>query len=289
MRKSILNINQKAALEIGLDLTDLTLIDWFQMFISSGKMEFAVNEKNELFYWTSFKKVIEDLPLLGIKERTVSTRFKKLVERGVFDTFTSQTRTGKKAFFRLKKEAYKALYEEEKAMSVSTDMGGKKGGAMSVQTDMPMSVSTDMDCNTSTNVDILHDKTLRIVGEQCDLDNRISSAQLPEKKEKVFIEIPLREGVYEVTEKEVQKHEEIYPAVDVKQSYRNMVGWCNSVEPHERKTKKGVKRFINSWLRGDQAEAAAKKSQKQWKFRNEYQARYRDSEHDKCQGGIIQL
>jgi hypothetical protein len=46
----------------------------------------------------------------------------------------------------------------------------------------------------------------------------------------------------------------LYPAVDVVQELRSMRGWCLS-NPSKRKTKRGIKAFINRWLgrRQDQA------------------------------------
>ena len=56
---------------------------------------------------------------------------------------------------------------------------------------------------------------------------------------------------YEVTEEAVKEYQELYPAVDVKQQFRSMKGWCDS-NPTNRKTRSGIKRFINSWLSREQ-------------------------------------
>lgn len=45
----------------------------------------------------------------------------------------------------------------------------------------------------------------------------------------------------------VAEWSELYPAVDVMQELRNMVGWCKA-NPSKRKTEKGVARFIAAWL-----------------------------------------
>ena len=39
----------------------------------------------------------------------------------------------------------------------------------------------------------------------------------------------------------------LYPKVDVKQQFNEMRGWCLS-NPAKRKTRRGVKRFVNGWL-----------------------------------------
>ena len=43
----------------------------------------------------------------------------------------------------------------------------------------------------------------------------------------------------------------LYPNVDVKQQFNEMRGWCLS-NPKKRKTAKGIKRFVNSWLAREQ-------------------------------------
>ena len=64
----------------------------------------------------------------------------------------------------------------------------------------------------------------------------------------LVLELPLIDkSLYPIYEKDIQKWESIYPAVNIKQEFRNMLGWLDS-HPKNRKTKSGVSRFINSWL-----------------------------------------
>lgn len=56
---------------------------------------------------------------------------------------------------------------------------------------------------------------------------------------------------YGITEADVLAWKELYPAVDVMQELRKMKGWSEA-NPKKRKTKNGIKRFINSWLAGEQ-------------------------------------
>ena len=54
-------------------------------------------------------------------------------------------------------------------------------------------------------------------------------------QEPVFCALPLRDGTA------------LYPHLDVEQQFRNMIGWL-SVSPERRKTRRGIGRFIASWL-----------------------------------------
>lgn len=49
----------------------------------------------------------------------------------------------------------------------------------------------------------------------------------------------------------------LYPKVDVKQQFNEMRCWCLP-NPQKRKTKKGIKRFVNSWLAREQDKGESK-------------------------------
>ncbi len=66
------------------------------------------------------------------------------------------------------------------------------------------------------------------------------------------ISLPLIDGtMFDVSQDEVTKYATLYPAVDVMQELREMVGWLDANQ-NRRKTRKGVKRFINNWLSREQ-------------------------------------
>ncbi len=75
----------------------------------------------------------------------------------------------------------------------------------------------------------------------------------PEKPSSpVFIAIPLNSGEeYPITESDVTEFRDLYPAVDVPQALRNIRGWALA-NPTKRKTRGGVRRFVNAWLAKDQ-------------------------------------
>ena len=56
---------------------------------------------------------------------------------------------------------------------------------------------------------------------------------------------------YPITEADVVGWQELYPAVDIMQELRKMKGWADA-NPGKRKTKSGIKRFINAWLAKEQ-------------------------------------
>ncbi len=68
----------------------------------------------------------------------------------------------------------------------------------------------------------------------------------------VFIRLQLNDkSLFPIYEDDLVKYRDLYPAVNVEQEFRNMVGWID-VNPTRRKTKNGIKKFVNSWLSKEQ-------------------------------------
>ena len=84
----------------------------------------------------------------------------------------------------------------------------------------------------------------------------------PEPKIVSVLELPLNDGTdYPVEQDFVDQMQQLYPSVDVMQELRSMKAWCIA-NPSKRKTKNGVKRFINSWLAKEQDKGGKKNQQR---------------------------
>lgn len=78
--------------------------------------------------------------------------------------------------------------------------------------------------------------------------NKKSSVELVVDDSPPVARVPLVNGSdHVVTQNRVGYYRSLYPAVDVIQEFRKMIGWCNA-NPTQRKTARGIERFINSWL-----------------------------------------
>lgn len=67
-------------------------------------------------------------------------------------------------------------------------------------------------------------------------------------RQETAYELQLVDGtLYPVKRGEIEKYRELYPAVDVDQEFRKMIGWLGA-NPKNRKTQRGIGRFINGWL-----------------------------------------
>lgn len=86
----------------------------------------------------------------------------------------------------------------------------------------------------------------------------VTTAPSPAASSPPFIELPLNDKtLHPVTEADIARWQELYPAVDVKQQLRNMRGWLDG-SPHKRKTARGVERFIVNWLSREQDRGGAR-------------------------------
>lgn len=80
-------------------------------------------------------------------------------------------------------------------------------------------------------------------------------------------------SLYLITQEDIDEWQELYPAVDIMQQLRNMKGWLNS-NPAKRKTRKGIKRFINSWLSKEQDKGGGKRLESSRPSDNDYAISY---------------
>lgn len=80
------------------------------------------------------------------------------------------------------------------------------------------------------------------------------------------INIILNDGTsYGVTQNDVDAYKGFYPAIDVEAELKKAAAWCYS-NPKNRKTRKGIARYINSWLSRaqDRAPKVEEKKRGEW-------------------------
>ena len=126
-------------------------------------------------------------------------------------------------------------------------------------------------------------------GTKVEIEPSCSKAELKVETEPaqadVFIKLPLINGDdYLVTKEYVKELKELYPAVDVEQALRNMRGWLDS-NPRNKKTPRGIKRFITGWISREQDKAPRvpdkPKPVSQNRFNNFHQRDYDFAEYER--------
>ena len=97
------------------------------------------------------------------------------------------------------------------------------------------------------------------IEKEIDINNiNIICPEVETSRQEVFIELPLvtGSGSFAVTFDYLNSLRPLYPATDVEQEVRKMRGWLDS-NPKNRKTQRGIKRFITGWLARAQDRAPA--------------------------------
>lgn len=118
-------------------------------------------------------------------------------------------------------------------------------------------------CNVSSNATVtLSNATDKDKEEDKDIDKEINTLAESDKKiehPQVFADVSpivLSDGTDFVADQDfVDKMQNAYPSVDIKSEFRKMAAWCISNESN-RKTKRGIKKFINGWLDRSQNQAS---------------------------------
>lgn len=85
MRTYIFGFEQSEAVKQGLGVRELLIMDYLYNFIQSGSMNYKIISDKK-FYLIVYKKVLQDLPILGIKERQLQNIFHLLAEKKILST-----------------------------------------------------------------------------------------------------------------------------------------------------------------------------------------------------------
>ena len=86
MRNYIFEFDQQIALRLGLKLNELLFLDYLAKFINSGSMRCKFIE-GKRYYRLTYKKVMEDLPILKIKERQLRNIIISLENKGILQRY----------------------------------------------------------------------------------------------------------------------------------------------------------------------------------------------------------
>jgi hypothetical protein len=93
-------------------------------------------------------------------------------------------------------------------------------------------------------------------GQRSEADTRpntsCAESSLRESSTPAVFELPLNDNTnFPIGQPQLDRWEALYPAVDVPQTMREIIGWCEA-NPRKRKTRSGVLRFCAAWLSREQ-------------------------------------
>ena len=223
---------------------DTILVIWFKLICLAG----SIND-NGLIYLTSEIPYTEEmlaaqfgrpLPVVRLALRT----FESFGMIEVVDNFLclpsweKYQSAEKLATMRSKNAERQARFRERKR----AEMAEK-----TVTPALPVTLHNALDIDRDIDIEERENKVILPEAETAPARKAPSAPSSP-----VVISITLNDKTdYPITQADVDGWSALYPAVDVLQELRKMKGWADA-NPSRRKTKTGIKRFINSWLSKEQ-------------------------------------
>ncbi len=108
--RAIVDFNNSLNSKEKITIKDAMVAEYLRDFIASGKMKKIETERGT-FYWISYKKIIEDNPLLELKSKgSISKIIKKLVNFGLLDKWIDKE-DGNKLYFKFTELYHKSFVE----------------------------------------------------------------------------------------------------------------------------------------------------------------------------------
>lgn len=113
MRYSILGFNQEELIKYGVDMSDVLLMDYIQKALSQPSM-CKIFRDEQPYVWLQHSKILEDLPILNIKESMLKKRIANLIEAGLIAStnIANTNGRGSRAYYTIT-DAFEALQMTE--------------------------------------------------------------------------------------------------------------------------------------------------------------------------------
>ena len=92
MRQYIFRFEQERMVKLGLNVTELLILDYMIGFFGNDIIKARVVNQ-EHFFKLSYKKIFSDLPILNIQERQLRNIFKHLEEKKIIKRLKKEIET----------------------------------------------------------------------------------------------------------------------------------------------------------------------------------------------------
>ncbi len=89
MRNYIFEFDQQIVLRLGLKLNDLLFLEYLLQFVNSGYMRYKFIDQKR-YYKITYKKILEDLPILNIKERQIGNLIARLEKKEIIQRLSGK-------------------------------------------------------------------------------------------------------------------------------------------------------------------------------------------------------
>lgn len=165
----------------------------------------------------------------------------------------------------IKSDRYKStIYQEEKScLSLENNTYTMVGTTVEPERIQDGTIMEPEWNHVGTEVDTqVRDRVRVSKGKSIDKDTYCTEPENFASVPAAVIELILNDkSFYPITQKDVDEWSSLYPNVNILQELRKMKGWLDS-NPTKRKTSRGIRRFINSWLSREQDKGGVKVGEK---------------------------
>ena len=139
MKYEILGFNQKQVIELNLNLKDLLLLDYITDAIASPTMEHRVQD-GVAYVWLKHDRILKDLPILDISERSLIDYLNKLKDLGLLNVCVIKVDSGRgsKSYYAITERCEELKYDQVQKIAVS-----QRPGAENCTSDNTSNISSD--------------------------------------------------------------------------------------------------------------------------------------------------
>lgn len=127
MKVDLFGFNQEKALEYNLTIEDLLLLDYIWDMIASPTMQHIVDNGFTPYVWLQHDRILADLPILNISNRSLINYLNKLKDLGLLTVkiIHSENLRGSKSYYAITERCEELRYDQVQKIAVSQRPGAK--------------------------------------------------------------------------------------------------------------------------------------------------------------------
>lgn len=120
MRYEIMGFNQSKIIELNLNLKEVLLLNYVIDAIASPTMEHKV-QNGVAYVWLKHDRILKDLPILSISERSLIDYLNKLKDLDLLDVFVVHLESGRgsKSYYSITEKCESLKYDQVQKIAVS--------------------------------------------------------------------------------------------------------------------------------------------------------------------------
>lgn len=161
MKSDLFGFNQEKALDYNLTVEDLVLLDYVWDMIASPTMQHIV-DNGIPYVWLQHDRILADLPILNISNRSLINYLNKLKELGLLEvkTIHNEGMRGSKSYYAITEKCEALRYDQVQKIAVSQRPSAKN-------------CSSDISNNISNRQQVLFNNEEELNKDKVDMSNKV--------------------------------------------------------------------------------------------------------------------